>query len=70
MNPGGTPRALRKPVPGAIPIQSNQAKELKAWSLDVVGPQNREMPLEGQDGAVQLKLIPEYETVSYGFSSE
>ena len=52
----GTAPALLEAVTGELLIKSDRAKELKAWTLDVVGKRIREVPVHVQDGAVQLKL--------------
>ena len=66
----GTAPALLEAVTGEIRIKSDRAKELKAWTLDVVGKRIREVPVQAQDGTVRLKLSAEYETVYYELSTE
>ncbi len=68
-HPGTTP-ALLEAVTGEIRIQSDRAKELRAWALDVIGKRIREVPFQVQDGTFQLKLSAEYETVYYELSTE
>jgi hypothetical protein len=66
----GTAPALLEAVTGTIRIQSDRAQELKARTLDVVGKRVREVPIEVQDGTIQLKLSAGYETVYYELSAE
>jgi hypothetical protein len=66
----GTAPALLEAVTGEIRIRSDRARELKAWTLDVVGKRTREVPVEVQDGTVRLELSAAYETVYYELSAE
>ena len=65
----GTSPALLEAVTGEIQIQSERAKEFKAWTLDVVGKRARQIPLQVRDNAIQVKLSAEYETVYYELSA-
>jgi hypothetical protein len=65
----GTAPALLEAVTGEIQIQCDRPKDFKAWALDPVGQRLREIPLQVQDHALQLKLNAEYETVYYELSA-
>jgi hypothetical protein len=68
-NPGTAP-ALLEAVTGEIRIRSDRAKEMRAWSLDVVGRRIREIPVQVRDGTVRLELSAALETVYYELSAE
>jgi len=66
-NMGEAPVLLQS-VTGEIRIRSQHANQFKAWILDVVGKRIREIPLQAQADAIQLKLNAEYDAVYYELS--
>ncbi len=66
----GTAPALLEAVIGELRIQSQRAKALKAWTLDVVGKRRQAVPLQALDGTAQLQLNAQHEAVYYELSAE
>jgi hypothetical protein len=66
-NMGEAPVLLQS-VTGEIRIRSQHANQFKAWILDVVGKRIREIPLQAQADAIQLRLNAEYDAVYYELS--
>jgi hypothetical protein len=68
-SPGDGP-AMLEAIAGDLRIRNSQARQLKAWTLDVTGKRREQIPLVIDEDSVVLKMQPEHRTVYYELAVE